>query len=159
MRASWRLSLTATFLSVVTKKLIKRRKDRRLKAEEYLNCAPFPSDTRGQVNLSQREQNLCLLKVWADNTFPLEAKPLSFLFAALRYNSLPAHAIFNLHRFSDLICILPHAPFQNTEGGRIWHRGGNESAENECWFSEYFQSENKKGERDRERTPSFQVLS
>lgn len=26
---------------------------------------------------------------------------------------MPAHAIFNLHRFSDLICILPHAPFQN----------------------------------------------
>lgn len=71
-----------TFLNVVTKELIKCHDDRKLNAKEDLNCAPFPSDTQRKVNFSQREQKLCLLKVWADNMFPLEAKPVCFLFAA-----------------------------------------------------------------------------
>jgi len=40
-----------TFLSVVTKELIKCQDDKRLKAKDYLNRAPFPLDTQGQVNL------------------------------------------------------------------------------------------------------------
>lgn len=150
----WHLSLMGTFLSVMNKELMKHWDDRKLKAKQYLNCAALPSDTQGHVNLSQREQKLCLLKVWADSKFPLEAKPVCFLFTALQYESLPALAIFNLHHFSDLICILPHAPFQSREVVR-YDTGVGKSEQR---ISPGFQIISEVKIR-RERTLSFQILS